>query len=97
MESLEKASDGVKYGKISDTPFVDFNIPTILNKNFATNNQHILAASVQYAPYHLRNQIWDDQTKSILKKTMKVIENIIPNFSNLIESSHVLSPEDIEK
>ena len=27
---------------------------------------------------------------------MKVIENIIPNFSNLIESSHVLSPEDIE-
>ena len=97
MESLEKASDGVKYGKISDTPFVDFNIPTILNENFAINNQHILAASVQYAPYHLRNQIWDDQTKSILKKnTMKVIENIIPNFSNLIESSHVLSPEDIE-
>ena len=66
MESLEKASDGVKYGKISDTPFVDFNIPTILNENFAINNQHILAASVQYAPYHLRNQIWDDQTKSIL-------------------------------
>ena len=97
MESLEKASDGVKYGKISDTPFVDFNIQTILNENFAINNQHILAASVQYAPYHLRNQIWDDQTKSILKKnTMKVIENIIPNFSNLIESSHVLSPEDIE-
>ena len=90
MESLEKASDGVKYGKISDTPFVDFNIPSILNENFAINNQHILAASVQYAPYHLRNQIWDDQTKSILKKnTMKVIENIIPNFSNLIESSHV--------
>ena len=27
---------------------------------------------------------------------MKVIENIIPNFSNLIESSHVLSPQDIE-
>ena len=97
LESLEKASDGVKYGKISDTPFVDFNIPSILNENFAINNQHILAASVQYAPYHLRNQIWDDQAKSILKtNTIKVIENIIPNFSNLIESSYVLSPQDIE-
>ena len=97
MESLEKASDGVKYGKISDTPYVDFNIPSILNENFAINNKHILAASVQYAPYHLRNQIWDDQAKSILKRnTIKVIEKIIPDFSNLIESSHILSPQDIE-
>jgi len=97
MESLEKASDGVKYGKISDTPYVDFNIPSILNENFAVNNKHILAASVQYAPYHLRNQIWNDQVKSILKKnTIKVIEDIIPNFSTLIELSSVLSPQDIE-
>ena len=97
IESLEKASDGVKYGKISDTPYVDFSIPSIFNENFAMNNKHILAASVQYAPYHLRNQIWDDQAKSILKNnTIKVIENIIPNFSTLIESSFVLSPHDIE-
>ena len=32
----------------------------------------------------------------LFKKKLLEIENIIPNFSNLIESSHVLSPEDIE-
>ncbi len=33
IESLERASDSVKYGKISETPYVEFNIPIILNQD----------------------------------------------------------------
>ena len=68
IESLERASDSVKYGKISKTPYVEFNIPSILNQDLTSDNKHILSATVQYAPYNLRDQIWDDQSKSILEK-----------------------------
>ena len=97
IESLERASDSVKYGKISKTPYVEFNIPSILNQDLTSDNKHILSATVQYAPYNLCNQIWDDQSKSILEKnTVQTIESVIPNFSSLIESSSILSPQDIE-
>ncbi len=98
LESLERASDGVKYGKISEAPYVEFNIPSALDPNFSKSNKHVLSATVQYAPYHLRNQNWGNKSNELLEKNvMKVIERIIPNFSSLIESSIILSPLDIEK
>ena len=97
IESLERASDAVKYGEISEKPYVQFNIPSILNPDFTEEGKHILSATVQYAPYHLRDQTWDDQSKSILgKNTVQTIESVIPKFSTLIESAFILSPLDIE-
>ena len=97
LESLERASDGVKYGKISENPHVEFNIPSVLDPSFSKSNKHVLSTTVQYAPYHLRNQNWGDKSNDLLEKNViKVIERIIPNFSSLIESSIILSPLDIE-
>jgi len=98
LESLERASDSVKYGKISKNPYVEFNIPSIIDSDFSKSNKHVLSATVQYTPYHLRNKKWDNNSKNQLEKNViKVIERIIPNFSSLVETSIVLSPLDIEK
>ena len=98
LESLERASDSVKYGKLSENPYVEFNIPSALDSDFSKSNRHVLSATVQYAPYHLRNKKWDNNSKNQLEKNViKVIEKIIPNFSSLVETSIVLSPLDIEK
>ena len=98
LESLERASDGVKYGKISESPYVEFNIPSILDSDSSNSNKHVLSATIQYAPYQLRNKKWDNNSKNQLKENViNVIEKIIPNFSSLVESSIILSPFDIEK
>ena len=98
LESLERASDSVKYGKISESPYVEFNIPSAIDPDFSKSNKHVLSATVQYAPYHLRNKNWDTKSNKLLEKNViKVIEKIIPNFSSLIDSSIILSPLDIEK
>mgnify|MGYP001162254803 FL=1 len=97
MEYLEKASDGVKYGYISKNPHVEFSIPSILNPQFSPEGKHVLSASVQYAPYHLRGKKWDTDSKEELKQsTIRVLERKIPNFSKLIDESMVLSPIDLE-
>ena len=97
IEYLERASDAVKYGRIAEKPYVEFNIPTVTNPDFAPAGKHVLSATVQYAPYHLRGQKWDDELKSLLKKNVVgVLEKTIPGFSSLVESSIVVSPLDLE-
>tara|TARA_B100001778_G_C18578814_1_gene626375 strand:- start:1388 stop:1915 length:528 start_codon:yes stop_codon:yes gene_type:complete len=97
MEYLEKASDGVKYGYISKNPHLEFSIPSILNPQFSPEGKHVLSASVQYAPYHLRGKDWDTDSKEELKQsTIRVLETKIPNFSKLIDESMVFSPKDLE-
>ncbi len=94
---LERTSDSVKYGKLSDNPFVEFTLPSILNPDFAPSGKHVLSATIQYAPYHLRSQTWSDELNAQLKdNVVKVLENYIPNISSMIESSYVLSPVNLE-
>ena len=94
---MEKASDAVKYGTISNNPYVEFSIPTILNPEFSNEGKHVLSVSVQYAPYHLRNCEWDSKSKNKLcQNTIQVLEKKIPYFSNLIEQTSIYSPKDLE-
>ena len=97
MEYLEKASDAVKYGFISKNPYLEFSIPSTLNPEFSPEGKHVLSVSVQYAPYQLRDCQWSIDSKEQLKEnTIQVLEKSIPNLKQLIETSLVHSPKDIE-
>ena len=94
---MERASDSVKYGRLPDNPYVEFTIPSVINPDFVPNRKHVLSATVQYAPYHLRGMNWSEKLKSQLKNNVvSVLENYIPNFSSMIESSSLLTPVDLE-
>ena len=97
MEYIEKASDAAKYGLISNKPYIEFAIPTVLNPELSPEGKHVLSASVQYAPYHLENCEWDSESKEKLRQnTIQVLEKKIPNFSKLIEKTVIYSPRDFE-
>ena len=97
IEYLEKASDSMKYGNIAKNPYLEFCFPSIINNNFAPKGKHILSVTFQYAPYTLRNRVWDKNSKNELKNnTIKGLEKSIPNLTELIEDSLVHSPKDLE-
>ncbi|MEA1882507.1 MAG: NAD(P)/FAD-dependent oxidoreductase [Candidatus Marinimicrobia bacterium] len=97
IEYLEQTSDSVKYGRLVENPYVEFTLPSILNPDFSPDGKHVLSATVQYAPYHLRNQNWSEELKTQLKNNVvRVLENYVPGISSMIESSSVLLPVDLE-
>ncbi len=97
IEYLERTSDSVKYGCVAENPYVEFTIPSVINPEFSPEGKHVLSASVQYAPYHLRGMNWSEELKSQLKNNVvNVLENYVPEISSMIESSLVLSPMDLE-
>ena len=94
---LERAYDVAKYGKIAEKPFIVFTIPTINEPKFAPDGKHVLSATIQYAPYHLKGGSWDNNTKTQLTNNVtQTIGNYIPGFSSLIESSALYTPVDFE-
>ena len=97
IEYLERAADAAKYGRIAENPFIEFTIPSMNNLDFSPDGKHVLSATVQYAPYHLRDQNWTDDLKEQFKNNVVVtLENYIPGFSAQIKSSAVFSPTDLE-
>src|SRR5439155_8228942 len=60
LTSLERAADAAKYGRVSESPHVEFTVPTLLWPDLAPAGKHVLVARAQYAPYWLRDgATWD--------------------------------------
>jgi len=98
IEYLERASDAVKYGRLADNPYVEFVLPTLFNSNFAPSGEHVLSATVQYAPYHLRDTEWSDQLKDQLKtNVIDTLEKVIPSFRSIVKETSIISPLDMER
>lgn len=95
---LERAYDVAKYGRISENPYIEFTIPSLINPDFAQESKHVLSASVQYVPYHLRDTVWDAELKKkVGEKVVTILEKYIPDFSNLIKDSVLFTPVDLEE
>jgi len=97
IEYLEHASDAVKYGQLPDNPYIEFVIPSLLESDFAPNGEHVLSATIQYTPYHLRNAEWSDSIKDQLKNNVvDTLEKVMPNIKSIIKHSYIISPLDLE-
>src|ERR1700693_1062679 len=96
IDYLERAFDASKYGEISDAPYLDLTIPTLLDPSLAPEGKHILSAYVQFAPYKLKNGSWDTRRKDLGETVIKAIAAYSPNFAELVEASPVITAQDLE-
>jgi len=96
LSYIEKASDASKYGRISEEPWMEFTVPSLREKSFAPAGKHVLSATVQYAPYHLRGTDWQSARHELGSRVTDVLEKYAPGFRSLIEHQKVLTPADLE-
>jgi phytoene dehydrogenase-like protein len=97
IDYLEKAFDATKYGEISAAPYLNVTIPTLLDPSLAPEGKHVLSAYFQFAPYQLREGNWQTRRDELAKVVIETLETYSPNFKNLVEATHVITPEDLEK
>lgn len=94
---LERAYDDAKYGMISNEPYLEISIPTILNPSLAPKGQHLMIINVQYTPYHLRNMNWEQGSRMVREKVIEILERYAPGIGNLISLEKIISPMDYER
>jgi phytoene dehydrogenase-like protein len=96
IDYLERAFDASKYGELSEAPYLDLTIPTLLDPSLAPAGKHVLSAYVQFAPFQLKDGDWESR-RSVLRDTVvRTIADYSPNFASLVEETQVITPQDLE-
>ena len=97
LDYLEKAYNNAKYGEMSEQPYIEAVIPTLTDPGLAPDGKHIMSILVQYAPYDLKDGVWDGANRDKLGDlTIKTLAAYAPNIESAIEHVQVLTPLDIE-
>jgi phytoene dehydrogenase-like protein len=94
--SLEKAADAAKYGEMSDEPHVECFVPSQRWPGLAPDDQHVIVARVQYAPYDLKGGWTATQGRALEDKVTAAIARVVPGFDSAIVHRVALTPRDIE-
>jgi len=97
LDSLERAYDDAKYGRLSEKPALDIIIPTLMDSSLAPAGKHILSINVQYAPYALKEGSWTDHCPVLLERVLEVLQTYAPSIRQQVLYSQVLTPVDLEE
>lgn len=98
LEYLERAYDPVKYGAISDAPYLELSIPSLADPGVAPAGKHLASIVMQYAPFSLRDGAWDEAARnSIGDLVVRTLARYAPNIEAVVEGRHVMTPLDIQE
>ncbi len=97
LDTLERAYDDAKYGRMSSRPYLEATIPSLNDPALAPAGQHVMSIWMQYAPYALREARWDDaQRETLGDRVVNTLSDYAPNLKPAILHRQVLTPLDLE-
>src|SRR5947208_10469222 len=97
MDYMERAYDDAKYGHYSHRPYIDMVIPSLTDPSVAPPGKHVLSCFVQYAPYKLAEDTWDEQREALGDAVIEAISQHAPNIKDIIIGRQILTPLDLER
>jgi len=98
LDELERAFNDSKYGRISESPYLEVTIPTLCDPSLAPEGTHVLSALFQYAPHDLRDAEWDRSASDrVADSTVRMLEKYAPGLGESIVARHVVTPADLER
>lgn len=93
---IQKAFDPVKYGRYSERPYLDIQIPTLADSSLAPDGKHIMSVTVKYMPYHLRQGNWDELRDALGQLVKETITAYAPDFPQCVRQCRAITPLDME-
>jgi len=97
LDYIERAYDCSKFGRFSDSPFLDILIPSVLDPSAAPAGQHLMSITAKYGPFELREGNWDTQKEAFADLAVNTLAQYAPDIRELIQQRHVLSMPDLER
>jgi phytoene dehydrogenase-like protein len=97
VEYLERAYDDAKHGDVSQAPYLEVVIPSLSDPAMAPEGKHVMSVLVQYAPYDLREGVWDEGRREALgDRVVETLAQYAPNLRSAVVHRQVLTPHDLE-
>lgn len=97
IDDLERAYDTVKYGRMSDKPYLEAFIPSTWDPSLAPAGKHVMSIAMQFAPYNLKDSLWAEHREELGDRVVKQLSAYAPNLEGAILHREVLTPADLEE
>ncbi|MFZ1917468.1 MAG: NAD(P)/FAD-dependent oxidoreductase [Terriglobales bacterium] len=96
IDYLERAFDESKYGNFSRKPYLEITLPSLTDPSLAPPGQHVMSIYMQYAPFKLKNDNWENQRTALGETVVKTIAQYAPNLPQIILRHQIITPKDLE-
>jgi phytoene dehydrogenase-like protein len=102
LRYLDQAADASKYGRVSEAPWLEATIPSLVDPllvdGAATRGvKHVMSVLVQSAPYALRDGDWEAERTALGDLVVKTLETAAPGIGRQVVARQVLTPVDLER
>jgi phytoene dehydrogenase-like protein len=103
IDYLERGFDASKYGRVSDAPFLEATVPSLIDPSLvagAPDGIHVMSILLQWAPYGLREGgpvAWDARRDELGDLALRTLETYAPGIGGLVTARQVLTPLDLER
>lgn len=97
LDDLERAFDGVKYGRFAERPHLDVRVPSLSCPELAPAGHHVASILVHHAPYHLKGG-WNDELRGALEEAaLEHLKRYVPDLDDHLVAVETLTPRDLEE
>lgn len=97
LETLERNYDAWKRNVLPPAPWMEVNVPTVLDPALAPEGKHILSVTVHQVPYALQDGPWTDARRAVLaEQVLERLERHCPGLQESVLGQLVLTPDLLE-
>ena len=96
VEYYQNSWEDAQSGRVSRSPLIQAQIPTVYDSTVAEAGQHIMSMWVTYEPPHLKDGSWADVRQETGEQLIDVFAQYVPNIRDCIMDWELLTPEDME-
>jgi phytoene dehydrogenase-like protein len=102
IDYLERAFDASKYGRVSEAPYLEATIPSLVDPSLvagAPDGTHVMSVLLQWAPYGLAEgpAAWDQRRDALGDLAVTTLEAYAPGLGALVTARQVITPLDLER
>ena len=99
IDYLERAFDESKYGNFSRAPYLEVTIPSVADPSLAPEGKHVMSIYMQYAPYKLKNESWQEEAQrfGLGDTVVKTLSQYAPDLPDKILHHQIITPLDLEE
>ncbi len=96
IDYVEQAWEEARNGRPSENPMLEIGIPSMYDSTLAPAGHHVMSVFLQYTPYQLTGETWDELREPYSERVIDVIRQYAPNIRDVLIAKQVLAPPDLE-
>ncbi|MGK2925581.1 MAG: phytoene desaturase family protein [Lysobacterales bacterium] len=98
FDAAQRCYNDCQDGRLSDDLWVDCVLASAIDPGLVTDGRHVLTTFVQYVPYRLRDDEWNDARRDALgDRVIEIIGRYAPNVPGAVVGRDVITPLDLEQ